>query len=101
MKISKSQLKRIIKEEKSRLLEVAKFLKPKKLTAANVGIERRNEIFAESNLLNLNILAAVIVIPDLLTPGIREKICSTPIIIADLTVKLSFILFSILNLSLI
>ena len=37
--------------EKFKLLEITKFLKPKKLTAANVGIERRNEIFAESNLL--------------------------------------------------
>ena len=60
--------------EKSRLLEIAKSLKPKKLTAANVGIERRNEIFAESYLLNFKILAADIVIPDLLTPGIKEKI---------------------------
>tara|TARA_E500000331_G_scaffold351909_1_gene399462 strand:+ start:875 stop:1189 length:315 start_codon:yes stop_codon:yes gene_type:complete len=86
--------------EKSRLLEIAKFFKPKILTAANVGIERRNEIFAESYLLNLKILAAVIVIPDLLTPGIKEKICNIPIIIADLIVKLLSILFSILNLSL-
>ena len=81
--------------EKFKLLEITKFLKPKKLTAANVGIERRNEIFAESNLLNLNILAAVIVIPDLLTPGIKDKICNIPIIIADLKVKLSSIFLSI------
>ena len=87
--------------EKFRLLEITKFFKPKKLTAANVGIESRNEILAESNLLNFNILAAVIVIPDLLTPGIKEKICNIPIIIADLIVKLLSILFSILNLSLI
>ena len=91
----------ILSTEKSRLLETTKFFKPKKLTAANVGIERRNEIFAESNLLNFNILAAVIVIPDLLTPGIKERICNIPIIKADLIVKLLSILFSIINLSLI
>ena len=33
---------------------------------------RKKEILAESNLLKLSNLAAVIVIPDLLTPGIRE-----------------------------
>ena len=77
------------------------FLSPKILTAANVGIESRNEIFAESYLLNFNILAAEIVIPDLLTPGIKDKICKTPINIADLKVKsLSIFLFK-LHLSLI
>ena len=87
--------------EKPKLFETTRFFKPKKLTAANVGIERRNEIFAESNLLNFSILAAVIVMPDLLTPGIKEKICKIPINIADLKVKSSSIFFSISNLSLI
>ena len=38
------------------------------------GIDNKNDIFAESTLLNLSNLAAVIAIPDLLTPGIRERI---------------------------
>ena len=37
--------------ENSKLLERNKLLIPNILTAASVGIERRNEIFAESNLL--------------------------------------------------
>ena len=90
-----------IKIEKSILLAVTKFFNPKKLTAANVGIERRNEIFAESTLLNFKILAAVIVTPDLLTPGTKEKTCNIPIIIADLRVKFLSKFFSMLNLSLI
>ena len=49
------------------------FFKPNKDTAPKVGIESKNEIFAESNLLNLRNLAAVIVMPDLLTPGIKDK----------------------------
>jgi len=44
---------------------------PKKLAASNVGIAKKNEIFAESYLLKPNILPEVIVIPDLLTPGIN------------------------------
>ena len=44
-----------------------------KLAALKIGIEIKNEIFAESTLLNLNNLAAVIVIPDLLTPGIKDR----------------------------
>ena len=40
---------------------------------ANVGIDNKNDILAASNLLNFSILAAVIVIPDLLTPGIKER----------------------------
>ena len=43
-------------------------------TAPNVGIDIKKEIFAESNLLKFKILAAVIVIPDLLTPGTNDKI---------------------------
>ena len=52
--------------------------------AANVGIESKKEIFAESYLLKLNNLAAVIVIPDLLTPGIKDIILNKPIIKDDL-----------------
>ena len=53
-------------------------------TAPKIGIDNKNDIFAESTLLNFNSLAAVIAIPDLLTPGIKEKICKIPINIADL-----------------
>ena len=44
------------------------------LTAPRVGIDNKKEILPASNRLNLSILAAVIVIPDLLTPGISDKI---------------------------
>ena len=74
--------------------------KEKNETAHKIGIDKRNDIFAESNLLKFKNLAAVIAIPDLLTPGINEKICKTPIIRADLRLKLSFIFFCNLNLSL-
>ena len=47
---------------------------PKILAAARVGIERKKEIFDESNLLNPKNLPAVIVIPARLTPGINEAI---------------------------
>ena len=40
---------------------------------AKVGIEIKKEIFAESNLLKLKSLPAVIVIPDLLTPGTKDN----------------------------
>ena len=43
------------------------------LAANKAGIAKKKEIFAESNLLNPRILPAVIVIPDLLTPGIKDK----------------------------
>ena len=36
-------------------------------------MDKKNEILAESNLLNPNNLPEVIVIPDLLTPGIKAK----------------------------
>ena len=44
---------------------------PITLAAARDGIDKKKEIFVESNLLKPNILPAVIVIPDLLTPGIN------------------------------
>tara|TARA_A100001011_G_C13638666_1_gene566859 strand:+ start:326 stop:514 length:189 start_codon:yes stop_codon:yes gene_type:complete len=50
------------------------FLIPNIDTAPSVGTDNKKDIFAASNLLNFNILAALIVIPDLLTPGIREII---------------------------
>ena len=61
-------------KEKFKFSSVIKLVNPKKETAANVGIDRRKDIFAASYLLNFNILAAVIVIPDRLTPGINDNI---------------------------
>ena len=43
------------------------------LAAVKVGIDKKKEILAESNLLNPNILPEVIVIPDLLHTGINAK----------------------------
>ena len=51
---------------------------PKIETAPRVGIDSRKEILAESYLLNFKILAAVITMPDLLTPGINERIWKIP-----------------------
>ena len=47
---------------------------PKNLAPLKAGIESKNEILPESYLLNFKILAAVMVIPALLTPGINESI---------------------------
>ena len=60
--------------EKLKLSEVTRFFSPNIDTAAKVGIDNKNEILAESILLKFIILAALIVIPDLLTPGIKEII---------------------------
>ena len=70
--------------EKSMLPFSITFLNPNSVTALKVGNESKKEILAESNLWNLRILAAVIVIPDLLTPGIKDSIWNKPMIIADL-----------------
>mgnify|MGYP001337320557 CR=1 FL=1 len=48
--------------------------KPKIDTAPKIGIDNKKDIFAASTLLKFNNLAAVIVIPALLTPGISERI---------------------------
>ena len=85
----------------SKFSKKIKFFKPKIDTAPRIGIEIRKEIFAASVLLNFNNLAAVIAIPDLLTPGIKDKICIIPIKKTDFIFKLFCKLFSILNLSLI
>ena len=66
------------------LSEKIRFFKPKIDTEPKIGIEMRKEIFAESVLLKLNSLAAVIAIPDLLTPGTKDKICINPIKKTDL-----------------
>ena len=46
---------------------------PKTLAPNKAGIDKKNDIFAESTLLKPNILLAVITIPDLVTPGMRAK----------------------------
>ena len=48
-------------------------LKPSMLAPDNAGIDKKNEIFAASTLLNFENLEAVITIPDLLTPGIIDN----------------------------
>ena len=75
--------------------------KPKIDTAPKTGIDNKKDIFAASTLLKFNNLAALIVIPDLLTPGISERIWNNPIIIAVLYVKFFLMSFSRPNLSLI
>ena len=46
---------------------------PRTLAAAKAGIDKKNEILAESYLLKPKNLPDVIVIPDLLTPGIKAR----------------------------
>ena len=62
---------------------------PKIETAPKTGMDIKKDIFAESTLSNPKNLAAVIAIPDLLTPGINAKICRDPIKIADFKLNLS------------
>ena len=90
----------IIKNEKFKFSDLIRLFKPNIDTAPKVGIDKRNEILAESYLLNFNALATVITITDLLTPGINDKICKKPIIRADLKVKFALIFFLKLDLSL-
>ena len=53
---------------------VNKLFKPNIETAPRVGIDSKKDILAASNLLKFKNLAAVIEIPDLLTPGTKESI---------------------------
>ena len=62
------------KAENSKFSLTIMLFKPKIETAPNVGIDNKKDIFAESNLSKFSNLAAVIVIPDLLTPGIKDRI---------------------------
>ena len=57
---------------------------PKTLTAAKVGIDSKKEILAASTRSKFKNLAAVIDIPDLLVPGIKDRTWNKPINIADL-----------------
>lgn len=63
-----------LSSEKFKLSDCIRLFKPKKLTAANVGKDSRKDILADSTLLKCNKRPAVIVIPDLLTPGIKDNI---------------------------
>ena len=67
----------------------------KKLAPASAGIDNKKEILLASTLLNLRNLAAVIVMPALLTPGIKASIWNKPINNIDLTFKFVEIFFSI------
>ena len=62
------------KYEKFKFSDKIKFFIPKIETAPKIGIEIKKEIFPASTLLKFSNLAAVIAIPDLLTPGIKDKI---------------------------
>ena len=69
---------------KSKFSDKIKFFNPSKDTLPRIGIDSKKDIFAASTLLKLRNLATVIAIPDLLTPGIKDKTWKKPIIIADL-----------------
>ena len=73
-KTKESKIDTILRIEKSKLLEKIIFFNPYIDTAPKVGIDNKNDIFAASYLLKHNTLAALIVIPDLLTPGIKDRI---------------------------
>ena len=67
-------IENMFKIEKSISSEIKIFFTPKTVTAASIGIDNKKDIFVESNLSNLRNLAAVIAIPDLLTPGTKAAI---------------------------
>ena len=58
---------------KYKSLIIIKFLKPKNETAPKIGIDSKKEILAASILLKFSNLAAVIAMPDLLTPESKLK----------------------------
>jgi hypothetical protein len=72
-KINDKNIKIRFNKEKLILSELNKFFKPKIDTAPSVGMDNKNDILAASNLLKFRSLAAVIVIPDLLTPGTKDN----------------------------
>tara|TARA_E500000178_G_C16543671_1_gene539891 strand:+ start:257 stop:526 length:270 start_codon:yes stop_codon:yes gene_type:complete len=83
-KKKESRIDNMFINEKFRSCELVKLYKPNNETAHKVGIEIKNEIFAASTLSNFKNLAAVMEIPDLLTPGIKDKIWKNPIKKTDL-----------------
>lgn len=92
----------LVKLSVERLKSFVKYnsFKPKIEIAPRTGIDIKNDILAASILSKLNNLAPVIVIPDLLTPGINASVWKNPIINAFLKVKLLFKFLDNLNLSL-
>ncbi len=83
-KIKEKNIEKTFKIEKFKSWLSIWLYRPKIETAANVGIDNKNEILAESTLLKSKNLADVITIPDLLTPGINASTCVIPIRIASL-----------------
>ena len=73
-KMNDIKIDKIFNIENSISCEFDKFFIPKIDTAAKVGMDNKKEIFAESNRLKPNNLAALIVIPERLTPGINARI---------------------------
>ena len=62
-------------------------MSPRKLAPVKAGIDNKNEILPDSNLLNFKNLAAVKVMPARLTPGINARIWNVPINIISLKFK--------------
>ena len=93
-KVKDKRIAIIIKEFNSIDCSKASF-KPRKLAPANAGIDNKKEILLESILLKSKNLAAVIVIPALLTPGIKANIWNRPIIKIDLKFRSVAIFFSV------
>ncbi len=83
-KIKEKNIEKTFKIEKFKSWLSIWLYRPKIETAANVGIDNKNEILAESTLLKSKNLADVITIPDLLTPGINASTCAIPMRIASL-----------------
>ena len=71
-KIKDKKIKTKFNIEKFKSSSKIIFFKPKIETAPRVGTDNKKDIFAASILLQFKNLAAVIVIPDLLTPGIKD-----------------------------
>ena len=72
-KINEDTIAMITKQLNSKDFSNTSF-NPRKLAPAKAGIESKKEILLESTLLNFKILATVIVMPALLTPGMSENI---------------------------
>ena len=70
--------------ETERSPDVKRLFKPYIVITPKTGIDNKKEIFEASYLLKFWNLLAVIVIPILLTPGIKDKIWNNPINNADL-----------------
>ena len=69
----RGEIKSIVREAMDEGGSEVEYLRPNIDTAPKIGIESKKEILAASTLLKFNNLEAVIAIPDLLTPGIKDK----------------------------